>query len=270
MNQQFVKVPPTASAGMMRPVVLCFSGLDPSGGAGLQADIESIGQMGSHAAIACTALTIQDSQQVYGFEPVAADYVRQQAQVVLADLPVRAIKSGMIGSLDNLQVLHDLLQQHCLPYVLDPVLVANSGGSLGDAATLVTAFRQQLPLATLVTPNSIELRHLTGLDDLQAAARQLLDWGAQAVLVKTAHEHEPQRIRHFLHQQGQLPIESIWPRLPGEYHGSGCSLASAIAGLLAQDVPLAQAVSRAEYWLHRSLRRADRPHAAGQRIPRRF
>ena len=117
----------------MRPVVLCFSGLDPSGGAGLQADIEAVGQAGAHAAIACTAITIQNSQQVFGFEACAADLVAAQATTVLDDLPVRVIKSGMLGTTDNIAMLTRLFAEQVIaaetPFVLDPVLVANSGGA---------------------------------------------------------------------------------------------------------------------------------------------
>lgn len=255
----------------MRPTVLCFSGLDPSGGAGLQADIEAIGQSGSHAAIACTALTIQDSQRVSGFETVRPALLRAQAEAVLADLPVQAFKSGMLGSTENLDVLDDLLHQHPqIPYVLDPVLVANSGGSLGDPATLVAAFARLIPRATLITPNTVELRSLTGEQDLGAATQRLFALGARAVLVKGAHEQQPHRIQHWLWVDGVCVAESRWPRLSAEFHGSGCSLASHIAGLLAQGVPLQRAVAQAEYWLHTTLRGADRPHAQGQRIPLRF
>lgn len=255
----------------MRPVVLCFSGLDPSGGAGLQADIEAIGRSGSHAAIACTALTIQDSQRVYGFDTVAPSLLRAQAETVLSDLPVTAFKSGMLGSTDNIEVVADLISTHAqIPYVLDPVLVANSGGSLGDPATLVAAFRQLIPLATLITPNTVELRSLTGEQDLAAATAKLFEYGAKAVLVKGAHEHEADRIRHWLWVDGLCVAQSVWPRLQGEFHGSGCSLASHIAGYLAQGLALKDAVQRSEWWLHRTLICADTPHADGQKIPRRF
>jgi len=260
----------------MRPTVLCFSGLDPSGGAGLQADIEAIGQSGSHAAIACTALTIQDSQRVYGFDSVSPVLLRQQAEAVLNDLPVKAFKSGMLGSVENLDVLADLLAQYPhVPYVLDPVLVANSGGSLGDPATLVTAFRRLLPRATVITPNTVELRMLAGCDGLDEAVQRLFDLGARAVVLKGAHEHEPHRVRHALYikdagGQAIMVSRSIWPRLPAEFHGSGCSLASHLAGLLAQNVALTSAVQRAESWLHQTLRHADQPHTDGQRIPKRF
>ncbi len=255
----------------MRPTVLCFSGLDPSGGAGLQADIEAIGQTGSHAAIACTALTVQDSQRVYGFETVSPQLLRQQAEAVLNDLPVQAIKSGMLGSTDNIDVLAGILSNRPeLAYILDPVLVANSGGSLGDPATLVRAFQQLIPLATLITPNTVELRTLTGCQDIEQATQRLFEQGAQAILVKGAHEHEPHRIRHWLYMDGECVAQSMWPRLAGEFHGSGCSLASHIAGFMAQGFALKEAVQRSELWLHGTLKRADAPHVDGQKIPRRF
>lgn len=260
----------------MRPTVLCFSGLDPSGGAGLQADIEAIGQSGSHAAIACTAITVQDSQRVYGFDSVSPALLQRQAEAVLNDLPVKAFKSGMLGSVENLDILADLLAQYpSLPYVLDPVLVANSGGSLGDPATLVTAFRRLIPRASVMTPNTVELRMLAGCDGLDEAVQRLFDLGANAIVLKGAHEQEPHRVRHALYVKdtsGQAVVvsRSIWPRLPAEFHGSGCSLASHLAGLLAQHVELKSAVQRAEAWLHQTLRHADQPHADGQRIPKRF
>lgn len=260
----------------MRPTVLCFSGLDPSGGAGLQADIEAIGQSGSHAAIACTAITVQDSQRVYGFDSVPPSLLRQQAEAVLNDLPVAAFKSGMLGSVENLDVLADLLAQHPhIPYVLDPVLVANSGGSLGDPATLVNAFRRLISRASVMTPNTVELRMLAGCDDLDLAVQRLFELGANAIVLKGAHEQEPHRVRHALYVTGangqaEIVSRSIWPRLPAEFHGSGCSLASHLAGLLAQNVELKAAVQRAEAWLHQTLRHADQPHADGQRIPKRF
>lgn len=128
----------------MRAVVLCFSGFDLSGGVGLQADIESIGQAGAHATVACTAITVQSSQVVYGFESVSPTLLGEQALAVLADLPVTTIKLGILGATDNIHRLAELFVSGDIkagtPYVLDPVLVANSGDSLGDKDTLVHAF----------------------------------------------------------------------------------------------------------------------------------
>ncbi|MEZ7501634.1 hydroxymethylpyrimidine/phosphomethylpyrimidine kinase [Psychrobacter sp. Arc29] len=261
----------------MRPVVLCFSGLDPSGGAGLQADIEAIGQSGAHAAIACTAVTIQSSQQVFGFEACAATLVKAQATAVLDDLPVKAIKSGMLGTTDNIAMLTRLFAEGIIadgtPFVLDPVLVANSGGSLGDEKTLVRAFRQLLPYATLITPNTHELRALSGEQDLHVGAKKLCAQGAHAVLVKTSHDFDSGDIEQYLYIKGEMIHKSTLLRLEGEFHGSGCSLASFIAGRLAMEDDLIDAVKSADNWITQTLRAADIPHpedTEAQLIPNRF
>jgi hydroxymethylpyrimidine/phosphomethylpyrimidine kinase len=256
---------------LVRPTVLCFSGLDPSGGAGLQADIEAIGQSGAHAAIACTALTIQNSQQVFGFEATPKALLLAQANAVVNDLPIRCVKSGMLGTTDNIAALAEFLQQHPdYQYVLDPVLVANSGGSLGNQETLVKAFAELIPLASLITPNTVELRALTGENDLEHATQKLFAMGAQAVLVKGGHEDTPEYIRNALYIHGELISETRCPRLEGEYHGSGCSLASFIAGRLAQGDALKNAVQHAETWLFGVLKNAESPVEGGQKIPKRF
>ncbi|AOA57350.1 hydroxymethylpyrimidine/phosphomethylpyrimidine kinase [Acinetobacter larvae] len=255
----------------MRATVLCFSGLDPSGGAGIQADIEAIGQSGAHAAIACTALTIQNSQQVFGFEATSKELLLAQANAVVADLPIRCVKSGMLGTTDNIAALAHFLHEHPdYQFVLDPVLVANSGGSLGNMATLVTAFQALIPLATIITPNTVELRALAGEQDLQLATQRLFDLGAKTILVKGGHEDTPNYILNQLYVAGELVSESRCPRLAGEYHGSGCSLASFIAGRLAQDDTLEAAVHHAETWLFQVLQNAETPVKNGQKIPKRF
>lgn len=255
----------------MRSTVLCFSGLDPSGGAGLQADIEAIGQSGAHAAIACTALTIQNSQQVFGFEATSKELLLAQANAVVGDLPIRCVKSGMLGTTSNIAALAEFLRAHPeYQYVLDPVLVANSGGSLGNQETLVQAFVELIPLATVLTPNTVELRALTGLDDLEDAVLKLSDMGAKAILVKGGHEDTPDYIRNALYINGIFISETRCPRLDGEYHGSGCSLASYIAGRLAQGDDLKQAVHHAEVWLFSVLKKAETPVINGQKIPKRF
>ncbi|OOR90862.1 hydroxymethylpyrimidine/phosphomethylpyrimidine kinase [Moraxella caviae] len=260
----------------MRPTVLCFSGLDPSGGAGLQADIEAIGQAGAHAAIACTAITVQSSQAVLGFEPVADTLLMAQAKAVLDDLPVKAIKTGMLGTVENIAAIAQLFATRKIaagtPFVLDPVLVANSGGSLGDPKTLVAAFEQLLPFATLITPNTHELRALAGKDNLHDCAKALNDKGVKAVLVKTSHDFSAGDIEQFLYVNGQIAHTSVIRRLNGEFHGSGCSLASHIAGRLAMGDDVVRAIERADAWIAKVLDDADRPHtdAKAQLIPRRF
>ncbi|WP_312968280.1 hydroxymethylpyrimidine/phosphomethylpyrimidine kinase [Acinetobacter gerneri] len=255
----------------MRPTVLCFSGLDPSGGAGLQADIEAIGQSGAHAAIACTALTVQNSQQVFDFEATSKELLLAQANAVVNDLPIKCVKSGMLGTTDNIAALAQFLREHSdYQYVLDPVLVANSGGSLGNQETLVKAFVELIPMATIITPNTVELRALAAEEDLEIATQKLFKMGAKAILVKGGHEDTPEYIRNALYVNGELIAESRCPRLEGEYHGSGCSLASYIAGRLAQGDELKQAVQHAETWLFGVLKNAETPVENGQKMPKRF
>lgn len=253
----------------MRPVVLCFSGLDPSGGAGLQADIESVAALGGLAAVCCTALTVQDSQRVYGFEAVAAGLVRRQAEAVLADLPVKAIKLGMLGSGAIAEVVADVLARHPeIPVVLDPVLAANSGGSLaGD--DLARGLLKLLPQATVITPNTLEARRLANCDDLEAAVTRLAALGAARLLLKGGHEPGAQLVNR-LYQGDTLLCESIMPRLSGEFHGSGCTLASALATGLARGLDVIAATRQAEAFVTRALERADRPRDDGQFIPLRI
>lgn len=250
----------------MRPVVLCFSGLDPSGGAGLQADIEAIAAMGGHAAVVCTALTIQDSQRVHGFVAVSPELIRQQARAVMADLPVAAIKLGMLGSGAIAAVVKELLESHpSIPVILDPVLAANSGGNLaGD--DLATGLLQLLPLAAVITPNSVEARRLTGLAGLASAVDRLRELGAQHILLKGGHEPGDIIVNTLYGPHGVL-AESRMIRLPGEFHGSGCTLASALAAGLAAGRPLADAVAGAEAFVAGALGRADRPRDHGQFLP---
>lgn len=252
----------------MRPVTLCFSGLDPSGGAGLQADIEAIAALGGHAAVVCTALTVQDSQKVYGFEAVSPELIRQQAEAVLADLPVAAIKLGMLGSGAIAGVVAELLAAHpTIPVVLDPVLAANSGGNLA-ADDLAQGLFRLFPRASLITPNTVEARRLSGENDLDKAVATLQARGARHILLKGGHE-PGNRICNQLYGPAGLLAESQWPRLPGEYHGSGCTLASAIAAGLAAGLSLPVAVTQAEDFVAMALAAADRPRAQGQFLPRR-
>lgn len=250
----------------MRPVVLCFSGLDPSGGAGLQADIETIAALGGHAAVVCTALTVQDSNRVYGFTPVAPALALQQAERVLADLPVAAIKLGMLGTPAMTEAVGRVLAAHpAIPVVLDPVLAANSGGSLGDAA-LEAALLRLFPRATLVTPNTVEARRLSGESGLPAAVAALRARGATHVLLKGGHEAGEEIVNLLYDSQGVIR-QSHWPRLPGEFHGSGCTLAAAIAAGLANGQGLRDAVATAEQFVADALAGADRPRDAGQFLP---
>lgn len=253
----------------MRPVTLCFSGLDPSGGAGLQADIEAIAASGGHAAVIATALTIQDSQRVHGFQLTDPALMQAQAACVLADLPVATIKLGMLGSAEAVRAVFDSLAAHRqLPVIMDPVLAANSGGSLAQD-DLRLAVLAALPAVAVLTPNTLEARRLADCEDLDEAVRRLTAAGARAIWLKGGHE-AGETLVNRLYEDGQLTLETRQPRLPGEFHGSGCTLAAALAAHLAAGHDLRTAVTRTEAYVRAALLAADRPHADGQLLPRRI
>ncbi|MGR9044874.1 MAG: bifunctional hydroxymethylpyrimidine kinase/phosphomethylpyrimidine kinase [Gammaproteobacteria bacterium] len=252
-----------------RPVVLCFSGHDPSGGAGIQADIETLISHRCHAASVITALTEQDSRNVKKIIPqLPSDFV-SQALTLFDDLPVRAIKIGLIGHHETAEAIHTILRQHPdIPVILDPVLAAGGGANLSDAALLDAIGELLLPLTTVLTPNSVEARKLTGLEDLSEAALNLLNRGAQYVLITGTHERTDV-VRNQLFHDGRLLESCDWDRLPHSYHGSGCTLAAAIAGLIAHGLDPFNAVLEAQEYTWNALNNGYRP-GSGQHHPNRL
>ncbi len=252
------------------PAVLCFSGLDPSGGAGIQADIEALASHGCHACPVITATTVQDSRQVYSLYPGNADLAAEQARRVLEDMPVAAIKVGLIGSVPMAEAIAALAREHpAVPLVVDPVLASGAGDPLADAP-LRQAVRDHLcPLTTVLTPNSEEARAMApGAETLDDCARELLSRGCEFVLVTGTHEPGEQVINRF-YGQGQHLEDFPWPRLPQVYHGSGCTLAASIAGLLAQGRDPMAAVHGAQEYTHQTLLAAYRA-GHGQWFPNRL
>jgi len=250
------------------PVVLCFGGHDPSGGAGVQADIEAIAAGNCHAVPIITALTVQDSGQVYRYQSVDPELLLEQTTRVVVDMSPAAIKVGMLGSNKALQVVANLAAQlSLLPLVVDPVLAAGFGGSLGDDGIVAGILRQLIPLATLVTPNTEELIALTGELDPKNAAEKLLATGCDAVLVTGTHA-DTHDVTNTLYRHNQPPLSQDWPRLPHSYHGSGCTLASAITARLARGIALESAVMDAQSYTWNSLKNGNQL-GKGQWIPRR-
>jgi hydroxymethylpyrimidine/phosphomethylpyrimidine kinase len=238
--------------------VLVFAGLDPSGGAGIAADLAAIGAQGVHALPIVTALTVQDHNRVHGVEPVDAALIVRQAQALMDTLTIDAVKIGIPGNRANAEtialVVAQLRLRHPgLPVVLDPVLASGHGDALarGDARAVLAPL---LALATVVTPN---------LGEAQA-----LDTGAcEHVLITGGHGEGPQ-VLNCWHGAGQRR-EWRWERLPGQFHGSGCTLASAIAARLALGESVGVALDTAQAYVHRTLAAAF-SIGPGQRIPRRF
>ncbi len=258
------------------PVVMILAGNDPSGGAGVAADIETLVSLGCHPAPVITALTVQDTHDVHDLLPVDPELVLAQARAVLADLPVAAFKIGVLGSADNAAALHELLISHPdIPVVLDPVLAAGGGTALANG-DLIEAIRDLLlPLTTVLTPNSIEARRLAPeADTLEACCMALLARGCRQVLLTGGHEPADEVVNTLYGNNRRLESWR-WPRLPGEHHGSGCTLATAIAALLAQvqrpdsEPAMLSALYRAQHYTWRSLQAGYRA-GHGQMIPNRL
>ncbi|MDT4288280.1 hydroxymethylpyrimidine/phosphomethylpyrimidine kinase [Methylomonas sp. MO1] len=252
-----------------RPVVLCFSGHDPSGGAGVQADIEAIVSHQCHAASVITALTEQDSRNVNKLIPQQPAEVINQAQTLLADFKVSAFKIGLIGDAGVAEAIAQILRQHpAIPVVLDPVLAAGGGTVLAGQQLLDVIVEQLLPLTTLLTPNSEEARRLSEQNDLGDCGRFLQSKGAEYVLITGTHESS-ELVHNRLYMPENLQETFNWERLPHSYHGSGCTLASASAALLAQGLDVFTAVSEAQEFTWQSLAAAYRP-GQGQYNPDRL
>ena len=250
------------------PVVLCFSGHDPSGGAGIQADIEAIAASGAHAITVTTALTVQDSVNVEKVLPVSPQTLVDSALCLLEDMPVACFKIGMLGDVAIADAVADLIKQYPhVPVVLDPVLVSGAGTSLADSLLLSTIQESLLPLVTLTTPNSLEAKQLTNRDSLDDCAQQLLKNGCKHVLITGTHV-DTSDVINTLYSVGKSE-SFIVERLAGQYHGSGCTLASSIAAQLALGVDISRAVKTGIGYTWQTLKHA-RPLGKGQRIPNRF
>lgn len=252
------------------PTVLVIAGSDPSGGAGLAADIQALTALGAHPAPVVTAVTVQDTTDVRQVELMPPELVVAQARSVLDDQAVAAIKLGLLGSVAIGEAVAELLRRWpAIPLIVDPVLVAGGGGPLAEAALTRTYLQHLLPLAELVTPNALESRRLApGATDAAGRAASLLDAGCRHVLLKGADEPTPD-VSNILFSADGAQQEFHWPRLPGSYHGSGCTLASAIAALLANGVSLRDAVDGAQRFTWEALRRGWQP-GKGQAIPGRW
>ena len=255
------------------PVVLTFAASDPSGGAGLQADVLALASMGCHPLSVVTALTVQDTAGIEGVLPIDSDWVSDQARCLLEDMPVDAIKLGVLGSVENIAAIAEIVSDYPdVPLVLDPVLASGRGDELASDEMLSAMRELLLPQTTILTPNSLEARRLAELDDDDATLAQcgdrLVMLGCKYVLVTGTHEATPQVVNTLYGRSGVVRADA-WTRLPGSYHGSGCTLASAIAAMLANGLEIAEAVREAQEYTWKTLERAYRP-GMGQYLPDRL
>ena len=258
------------------PIVLCFGATDPTGGAGLQADILTIASMGCHALSVVTAITVQDTGGVDDVLPIDAEWVADQARGVLEDMPVATFKIGLLGSVENIAAIAEVISDYPdIPLVFDPVLTSGRGDELANEDMQDALRELLLPQTTILTPNSIEARRLVHDEDkeednpdLAECAKRIVLLGCEYVLVTGTHEHTPKVINTLYGERGLVRSDS-WARLPGIYHGSGCTLASAIAALLANGLPMEEAVKEAQEFTWQALQYGFRP-GMGQHIPDRL
>ncbi|VAW62518.1 Hydroxymethylpyrimidine phosphate kinase ThiD [hydrothermal vent metagenome] len=251
------------------PVVLCFSGLDPTGGAGIQADIEAIGWHGCHTAPIITANTIQNTHNVISFEAIDPTFILKQARVILKDMPVRAIKIGMLCSGHTAEAIYTLLRQYKdIPVIFDPVLVAGGGSSLAHKNLIDAVNSLIIPHTHILTPNTPEALQLTSKKiAAETAAQHLNNMGADYVLLTGTHA-ETAHVIHKLYNRMKCEHIFPYPRLAHEYHGSGCTLAASIAALIAHNIEPVNACQNALDFTFKSLKTAQ-PLGSGQLIPNR-
>lgn len=242
----------------------------------MQADILTIASMGCHPLAVVTGITVQDTSGVDDVQPMEADWVADQARTVLEDMPVAAFKIGLLGSVENIAVIAEIISDYPdIPLVFDPVLASGRGDELANEDMLSAMRELLLPQTTLLTPNSMEARRLIVDEDNEAddptlseCAKRILGLGCEYVLITGTHENTPKVVNTLYGQRGVVRSDS-WPRLPGIYHGSGCTLASAIAALLANGLSMEEAVREAQEYTWEALKYGFRP-GMGQHIPDRL
>jgi len=257
------------------PQVLIFAASDPSSGAGVQADMLTLASLGCHPLTAITALTVQDTVGVQSVQPVAAELLEQQARTVLEDMPVAAFKIGVLGSVENVLAVAEIVSDYPeTPLIFDPVLASGRGDEFSGEDIIAAMREMLLPQTTIITPNAPEARRLAESDEdegepsIDICAQRLIEMGAQYVLITGTHESTPEVINTLYGPDGVIRRD-CWERLPGSYHGSGCTLASAIAGCIAGGASIEDAVRDAQDYTWQTLKNAFRG-GMGQFIPDRF
>ena len=252
------------------PIVMAMSGSDPTGGAGIQADIETLASLGCHAAPVITSITVQNTVNVQKTLQVDEHMIIEQARAVLEDMDIAAVKIGLVGSVETAGAIHTLLADYPnLPVVLDPVICAGGGKVLADGSVVQAINALLTPLANVITPNRHEVKMLAPEGDtLEACAMAILERGAHYVLVTDSQE-DVQEVHNALYGNHRKLNSHAWPRMPGQYHGTGCTLAAAIAGLLAHGQEVLSAVYQAQDFAWKCLQSARRL-GMGQKIPNRF
>lgn len=257
------------------PIVLTFAASDPTGGAGLQADLLTLASMGCHPLSVVTALTVQDTRGVDDLLAIDSDWVIDQARKLLEDMPVAAFKLGVLGSVENITAIAEIISDYPeVPVILDPVLASGRGDALSSEDMIIAMRELIIPQTTVLTPNSMEARRLAEEDEdeddpgLDECATRLVSLGCEFVLITGTHENTAEVINTLYGEEGIVRSDR-WKRLPGSYHGSGCTLASAIAATMANGLDVPEAVREAQEYTWQALAHGFRP-GMGQYLPDRF
>ncbi len=250
------KQKPHPAAPARRVQVVCISGHDPSGGAGIHADIEAVAMQGAHALGVITSLTTQNTRNVLRVKPIAPSLLQEQLETLLEDCPIHAIKLGLLGSAGQTRPIRWIIEQCRVPVVIDPVLRAGGGASLASAETTVALLDHLLAMATVITPNAAEARALVpAARTLDEAGAGLLALGCEQVLI-TGGDEATEQVENRWYRRDAAPHIFRWPRIPQGFHGAGCTLASTLAARLALGERDEIALLNAQRYVQASLQRA--------------
>ncbi len=245
------------------PIALTIAGSDSGGGAGIQADLKTFHARGVHGLSVIAAITSQNTRGVTAVHTVPLKHIRSQIAAVFEDFPIGAVKTGMLGSAAVTRlVAKEMAVRKPAWLVVDPVMIATSGARLLDTDAVQAMVEELIPLADVLTPNLPEAEALLGRklrtpQDYDHAGEALLGLGARTVLLKGGHSDEREVVDRYYDDRGVMEIRH--PRMPIEGHGTGCTLASAIAAELAKGNTPRSAVRRAVAYVHRALERSYRP-----------
>jgi hydroxymethylpyrimidine/phosphomethylpyrimidine kinase len=257
------------------PKVMTFSATDPSGGAGLQADVLTISSLGCHPVSIATGFTVQDTIGVNKLISIDSEIVNDQARLILEDMEVEIFKLGVLGGKENIAAIAEIISDYPdTPLIIDPVLASGRGDEFADIEARNMMIDLLFPKSLLITPNSLEARQLVSngeeLSDLsiEVCVDRFKEMGCENILITDTHENTEKVINTLYSSSNQI-TPYHWDRLPGSYHGSGCTLTSAISAYYALGLSIGEAIEEAQHFTWETLKNAFKP-GMGQLIPNRF
>ena len=257
------------------PKVMTFSATDPTGGAGLQADILTISSLGCHPISIATGFTVQDTIGVNKLIPIDSELVNDQARLILEDMEVEIFKLGLLGSKENITTIAEIISDYPdTPLIIDPVLASGRGDEFSDIEARNMMMELLFPESLLITPNSSEARQLISNEEnpsnlpIELCVDRFKEMGCENILITGTHENTENVINTLYNSSNQI-IPFHWDRLPGSYHGSGCTLTAAISAYYALGLSIEEAVEEAQHFTWQALKNGFKP-GMGQFIPNRF